>query len=311
MKCPCPKCDAIIEVSEQETSANGSSGRCPECNDKYWTQREEYTQRAYKKLGRIYCCDCGAELGYDMLCTGCGSICPDYCVVQATKPVARKQQKAGFSFSLTRSDKPARRESPSLDFPDRQVKDVSARPNSSKLLAYVATGVLLLVLAGGLTKVYLEHKASQQYSKDFIVALYGIKSGTDMSMGHLAGLSAEWQKAAESSSLAPRPKQADLDKVAAVKVRIGEAMGKLNEAPEKFAEARNNLIRLHGVYEKIVALNIAAPGSLESLNGSTQKLEAEFFKVAEELRKTMPDDLQEELKVSVVKFRNLSFMVKG
>lgn len=42
-----------------------------------------------------------------------------------------------------------------------------------------------------------------------------------------------------------------------------------------------------------------------------QKLETAFFKTAADLRNAMPEELQEELRVSVVKYRNLDFMVKG
>ena len=100
-----PKCDAIIETSHLDVSTSGSSLRCTECNDKYWAIREKFSLRAYKKQGRIYCFDCGQQLGIENLCLGCGSHCPDYCIVQASKPVPRKQKKAGFDFSFARRPK--------------------------------------------------------------------------------------------------------------------------------------------------------------------------------------------------------------
>lgn len=66
-----------------------------------------------------------------------------------------------------------------------------------------------------------------------------------------------------------------------------------------------------GIYEKISALNSSVPESLEDFTSSMQKLETAFFKTAADLRNAMPEELQEELRVSVVKYRNLDFMVKG
>ena len=153
--------------------------------------------RAYKKQGRIYCFGCGHELGNAMLCAHCGSLCPDYCVVQSVKFVTHKQKKAGLSFSLARRPKAAKRvavsqavsENQSLDDAEPQTKDISEQQSNKNLLSYVALAVLVLVLTGGIGKFYMDHKSTQEYSKKFIVALYGIKSGTDLSLKHIDDIS--------------------------------------------------------------------------------------------------------------------------
>lgn len=313
MRCSCPKCDVIIEVQEEGLSAKGNSRHCPECSGKYWVQREHFMLRAFKKQGRIYCFDCGHELGVENLCMGCGSICPDYCVVQSSKPSVHVQQRAGFSFSLSRSQatkSTAPRLSSKRAAPHSDSEQKHQQPVNSKWLAYAGLAVLLLVLAGGVGKFYLAQKAEQQYAKDFIVALYGIKSGTDMCLESIDAISTEWQKSAESFNVAPRPTEKDLGRFATVKTRISEAMDKLNESPEKFVEARENLARLHKVYGEIYALSTSAPGSLGALTESKQKLETEFFKKADVLMTSMPEPLQGELRISVAKYRNLKFMVE-
>ena len=308
MKCVCPKCEAFIETHEQEVSSKGDSQRCPECNEKYWTQREEFMLRAYKKQGRIYCIDCGHELGCETLCMHCGSLCPDYCIVQSSKPVVRKQKKAGFSFNLGRRSKPAvqtiiRKEAP------EQSEEASDQKTNKKWLAYAAIAVMAVVLVGGMTKVYLNHKADQLYSKKFITTLYGIKSGTDLSLGIMADLSSEWGKTVKITNIAPRSSPEKLDKIKLVKTKINKALGSLGESPEKFTKAKNDLIKLHKIYEKIYVLNTSTPGSLDTFSASTRKLEAEFLKTASELKSTMPEVLQEELETSVTKYRNLKFML--
>lgn len=308
MKCVCPKCEALIETHDQEVSVKGDSQRCPECNEKYWTQREEFMLRAYKKQGRIYCIDCGHELGCETLCMQCGSLCPDYCIVQSSKPVVRKQKKAGFSFSLGRRSKPAEQTIIRKEAPE-QSEEAPDQKTNKKWLAYAAIAVMTVVLVGGMTKAYLNHKADQLYSKNFITALYGIKSGTDLSLGIIADLSSEWGETVNTTNIAPRSSQEKLEKIKLVKTKINKALGSLGESPEKFTTAKKDLIRLHKIYEKIYALNTSTPDSLDTFAASTRKLEAEFLKTAGELKNTMPDIIREELQTSVARYRNLKFMI--
>jgi hypothetical protein len=276
-------------------------------------QRENFFLRAFKKKGSIYCFDCGHELGSDNLCMGCGSLCPDYCVVQSSKPSVRVQQRASFSFSRSRSQatkSAAPRISSKSAASHRASVQKHHQPVNSRWLAYAGLAVLLLVLAGGVGKLYLDQQAEQQYAKNFISALYGIKSGTDMCLGSIDAISTEWQKSAESFNVAPRPTEKDLGRFATVKIRISEAMDKLNESPEKFTEARGNLVRLQKVYGDIYSLSTSAPGSLAALTESKSILEREFFKTADVLMNSMPEALQEELRISVAKYRNLKFMVE-
>lgn len=303
MKCPCPKCDATIEIPEQKISANASSQNCPDCKEKYWFRQEKFMLRGYRKQGRLYCCDCGGELGSDLLCLSCGSLCPDYCVVQSPRFVSHKQQKAGYRFSLPQRSKSTAKATPTAK---------AAQPQAGKSwLVYPVLAVLALVLVGGLSKVYLDHKAHQEYAKNFIVALYGVKSGTDLNLGLIDNISSTWQQNLGAGGIAPRPSQKDLDKLTVVKKRISQAMETLNESPEKFVEARTQLIRLHGVYEQIYALNISNPDSLDEYTVSVDKLKASFSKAADELKGAMPEELSNELKASVAKYTNLSFLVKG
>lgn len=310
MRCPCPKCDTNIEMSAQEISASGSQN-CPECKQKYWTQREEFMLRAYKKQGKIYCIGCGHELGCEMICMQCGNLCPDYCIVQSSKPVVRKQKKAGSSFSLGRRAKPAVWKSPGkVTSESTTAPEQSADQEANKKgLTYVAIAVLALVLIGGMTKVYLDNKADQLYSKNFIVALYGVKAGTDLSLKSITDISSGWQQTVEATNIAPRLSQKDLDKSQRAKVNISTAISGLSESSEKFVKAKKNLIRLYKVYEKIYALSISAPGSLDTFTASTSKLEADFSKTAGELKSTMPEVLREKLQDSLDKYPNLKFML--
>ncbi len=101
--------------------------------------------------------------------------------------------------------------------------------------------VLLLALTGGITKLYFDNKAEQEYSKKFLVALYGIKSGADLSLEMIENTTSGWQEVVETSNIAPRTSKQDLDKLVKVKARIDQAMESLKESPEKFVESKNKL----------------------------------------------------------------------
>ena len=303
MKCACPKCDAAVEIQDQKISASPSSQQCPDCNDKYWFRQEKFALRAYRKSGRVYCFGCGHELGSEILCLNCGSLCPDYCVVQSPKFVKHQQQRAGYSFSLPQLRSESAR-------PHRAAK-TARQPGSTNWLVYAVLVVLVLAVAGGLGKFYLDNQAEEEYARNFIVALYGVKSGTDLGLGLIDGISSQWQKNLDAGGIAPNTGQKDLDKLGQVKKRVTQAMATLDECPEKFAEARQKLVRLHRIYEDIYALNVAMPSSLGELNSSEDRLKENFFKAADDLRRSMPAELSDELKSSVSRYRNLNFMVKG
>jgi len=303
--CACPKCEAVIEVEIDDITNAAASQQCPKCNVKFWTQREEFTLRPYKKKGKIYCFGCGHELGHDDLCQRCGRLFPDYFVVQTAKPVQRKQQKKSFSFS----SRPAREPVEEVTFEEVAFEE-AAEPRQRtnfKPLAYVALVVLLLVLVGGIGQYYLQQQAKKQYSRNFIVALYGLKSATDLCLGNSAKISSDWK--ASGQAIAPRLSTEQLTRLETVKVAIDEALEKLTETPEEFAASRQQLTKLYQVYLQLKSLNESSPDSLEELSANVAKLDKDFIAAAKQLKNGFPDMLLDELTASVGKYRNLRFMV--
>ncbi len=319
MKCLCPKCEATIDTNHLDVSTSGISLRCPECSDKYWAIRENFSLRAYKKPGRIYCFDCGQELGIENICLSCASQCPDYCIVQATKPVARKQKRDGFKFSLVRGTKGSKpkpsKSKASADYKPSLVVEKGAAADEkagSRWLIYAAISVLVLILAGATGKTYMEYKADKQYSKAFITALYGVKGGTDACLGTVDDLTAKWERETGGGvGIIPRVANKDLERLGKIKDRVDQSVGALGETSEKFTEAKANLGKLHNVYGKIYELALSTPGTLDAFKTSRSKLESDFFKSAGELKKSMPGVMLDELEVAIIKYNNLEFMIQS
>ena len=312
MKCLCPKCEATIETNHLDVSATGSSLRCPECSDKYWAIRENFSLRAYKKPGLIYCFDCGQELGIENICLSCSSQCPDYCIVQATKPVARKQKRADFKFSLVSSSKAPKPKSSATYQSSPEVKKVAAPQEKTgpRWSIYAAITLLILIVVGVAGNIYMNYAAEKQYSKAFVNALYGVKSGTDACLRTVDDLAANWEsETGTGAGIIPRVAKDDLERLGKIKERVDQVVGALGETSEKFTEAKANLGKLHSVYGEIYNLSLSAPRTLDAFKASRSKLETDFFKSADVLKQSMPEVMRDELEVAVNKYKNLEFMI--
>jgi len=234
------------------------------------------------------------------LCLQCGKLIPNYYVVQTSKPAQRKHQKKSFSISFTPATKKT------ADFTYEDAAEPKKQTNF-KPLAYVVLAVLLLALAGGLGKYYVHLQNKQQYLRNFIVALIGIKSATDRCLKNSAKISSDWKDTGQA--IAPRLSENELDHLESVKVAIDEAMDKLAETPEEFTESRQRLTKLYRIYLKLKSLNESSLASQEELSATSAKLEQEFIVAARQLKGTFPEPLQDELTASIGKYRNLRFLV--
>jgi len=309
MTCACPKCETAIRIEPDHISYTGTQLNCPKCKGKFWTQREDYSRRAYKKPGKIYCFGCGGELGNEVICLSCGKLYPEYSVVQTSKPVQRKQrkEKTGFSFNL--DFKPAKKRAEKTESVLEPVRETDTEVRTNfKPLAFAAMAVMVVVLIVGIAKFYSHAQARQQYSKDFIVALFGIKSGADFCLKNSREVSTTWESTGQA--VAPRISQKKLDHLNDVKQQIDLAMDKLAETPEEFSASRDKLARLYQVYLKTKALNESPPASFTVLADDIQKLENDFTATARSLRDVMPEALHAELKESVARYRNLKFLLE-
>ncbi|ORJ54281.1 hypothetical protein [Geothermobacter hydrogeniphilus] len=305
MQCACPKCKATIEIQQQEIPVEGGFRHCSECNVKYWVGREDFTLRVYRKQGSIYCSDCGHELGCENLCLHCGSFFPTYILVQEGRPAVRKQHRSGF-FPVR---KPVRRAAE----PARGKVDAEKTTGSGidrRWLAYAVLAVLVVVLAVGATGLYRSHQQQKAYARNFVVALYGIKSGVDLNLKAAAARAAAWRKQEGSMAvLAPPLAEKEQRRLAKVKGAIDTALEALGETPESAAAARKTLDQLYSAYLKLYSLNQDNPSSLEDFLDRQNRLKGKFFKTAETLKNQMPNNIMDELRESVPKYRNLSFLI--
>jgi len=300
MTCSCPKCNAQIEVDLSHITENGTFTSCPECKGRFWTNKEAYARMALKKEGNTYCDKCGKKLDHLIVCAGCGVMYPDYYLVQASKPPRRQVEKPDL-FSMSFTLKPAEKQT----YVYTGAKKSVAGP-SKAIFAKVGLLALVALLAAG--TVYFLHirTLEKQYAKNYIRALYTIKSGTVLGLNTCTKLSNEWKANMDAGRVyAPHISADDESRLNGVKETTDRFMHTLNKPPKKFVNSNEKLTNLYGAYAKVHALAIAPSGSLPGYTNLASKSQSEFDVALQELKGSLPSELTAELQLAKVKYKGL------
>lgn len=298
MKCSCPKCSAPLSDDLSRIQEKGKNEKCPECGGSYWIHRESFILRAYAIEGERYCSHCGETLGQSTYCPGCGTLFPDYCVVQNKKPAQRAFEKKEFSFGLSL---PRVTRKAAQSYRKQELDSISGSGASKDLrhqLLMVGAAIALLAVLAGVALLYMRGRAEEKFVSRFVVVLYGIKSGTDQTLKMSALL-------ASGSRLADK----DLALLKSVHAENATALQLLSPPPEKFNDAYNRLLKLSGTYQKLYDLCLTSAPSPEIAN-SAGTLESQFNAQAKALKSSLSPPLLAELTAKTSRYRNLQFMLE-
>ncbi len=293
----------MVEVDLSNIPENGTFMPCPDCKGRFWINRESYARMALRKDGKAYCDKCNNELTHSIVCTDCGIMYPDYYLVQASKPPRRKIEKPdllSFSFSL-KSAKPTYTYTYT---PANEPRKSATTPNIFLKRAGVA--VLFVLLAIGIGVFYHMKKAEQLYAKNYMRALYTIKSGTELSLMTCAKISTEWRKNTEmGQKYAPHIDSEDETRLKMVKDTADRFMKLLNKPPKKYNNSSLKLANLYETYKKTHAMALTPPNSLTDLTISADKAKNDFLTAAQDLKNNLPAELSSELKLAQIKYKGL------
>jgi hypothetical protein len=306
MNYPCPKCQAENEVDLSRLPDNGTAQNCSECQSKFWTIKEPFALRAYKKQGDIFCGDCGEKLEASIICQNCGALFPDYHIVQIVKPVPRK---TAATSSLKLSGIKIRRvQAPPLKIAEPATPSAKTSHASNKpFLIKASMAFLAVLLVAFLGSVYQAKKLESAYSKDYIFALYGIKTGTDMSLKTCSEISERIRNPIPGQSGISQKEVARLN---AAKAEIDQVLSRLQSVPDKYSNPHDRLLHLYASYEKLLSFTVSyEPQNAGDFTGSVTKLETDFLQKAQALKAGLPEGLSKKLKASVVKYKNLEFLI--
>ena len=252
-----------------------------------------------KKDGAIFCDQCGNKLDHSIVCLTCGVMYPDYYLVQTTKPPRRQVEKKAL-FSLDLTPRPAR---PTYTYTAERKPVESASGLPLKKLGLL---VLIILLAVGAGYFYKNKKMEQEFARDYMRALFTIKSGTDLSLETCSKISADWKSGMDAGhSYSPHISTESETKLNRVKDSTDIYMQRLNKPPKKFTNAKSKLTVLYDMYTKLHMLALAPSGSLASFLDSANKSEAQFKSAVKELKENLPPELSAELKIAKIKYRSL------
>ncbi|MBT0662878.1 hypothetical protein KI809_01085 [Geobacter pelophilus] len=318
MTCLCPKCGASIEMDHTGIPSEGLKTACPVCKARLQIVRESFARMAYGSSSGKSCASCGGQLGTGLNCTVCGVLYPDFfmaadpaVIKRHARELKRQQMLAVFKdveFSLP-SFKGSGAGKPKLAYSAKAVVKGSraASGMSRSLPALIGVIVLIVAVFGGGYVMYTKNKAEKMYVETYFKALYGIKTGNDLSTKVISRIATEWKSAQDSGrSFAPFPSAEDLTKLNKVKSEVEKIIAKqLADPPDKFAASREGLVKLNGQYGRLHALASTPPNSLPELNDAFGKASASFAESAKSLKSTLPEVMTAELENAKKKYKNL------
>jgi hypothetical protein len=309
LNCSCPKCSAKIELELAAVNDGTTSQKCPECKASFVLTRESFASRAARHVGEINCALCGAGLDHFQYCPSCKALYPDYYAAEfpdAVKKRARQKRDMfgglkNISFQLASS------KAPSLDYQPVLLDSEAWQepvPSTGKRITgkVVAAVVVLAVIAIGAV-YYNNHQSKKDFVKSYILALYGTKSGTDLSIKVCKQIAADW--AVKGLTTPPRALVDDENQLNKIKSQTDKYLQKLNDPPSAYLDSNEKLKQLNSLYNKLNTAALNPTGTITSLTELTQKTETEFQAAADILKKGLPAELSDELKVAKLKYRGM------
>lgn len=253
--------------------------------------------RSYKIDGVRYCIHCGEELGEEPYCLDCRTLYPDYCVIQSNRLKRRSVDGGLFSFDIAFNSPKKNAGFYLAGASDAKKSDRDGGKSSRWMFAAIAVAVVVAVVAVGVV-LYKRNKLEDAYVKNYVVALYGIKSGLDQSI-----------KKADILASGIRLSDKDMMELQQVKREIDAVRSNLEATPERFSTTVGNIDRLYGHYTKALTLvSTASPDP--AVLASAQQLSETFEKQAKGQMDGLPPEIKTKISDSVSKFKNLGFLVE-
>jgi hypothetical protein len=310
LTCSCPKCSVQIELELTPIDEGTVSYKCPDCKAGYVLTRESFASRASRHAGEINCVLCGGQLDHSQYCPSCKALYPDYYAAEppdAAKKRARQNRDLfgglrNFSFSWGSSQTATVDYQPVLQDSDAWQEDTaSLKRKGSKTL--VATVIVVAMLAIGVN-YYFRTQAKKKYVASYVMALYGIKTGSDLSIKFCRQLSAD--ATTKGLTTPTRLQVDDENQINTIKSQVDKYLDKIKEPPSAFADSHEKLQQLNALYGKLSTSALNPSGTTTAFAESTTKAENEFLTTVEALKKSLTPELANELKEAKSKYRGLA-----
>jgi len=315
LACSCPKCSAKIELELPEVLADETSVRsCPACKNRFVLTRESFARRATRKTGAINCAFCGGELSHAQYCPSCKRLYPEYFAAEAPDAAKKRSKQSkesfgwlkGISFEWQKRSQPTTEYHPVMAETDVWKEQESTAWNKRTIMIGVGTLVIIALIASG--SLYYSHtKAKKQYAATYVMALYGIKMGSDLGIKLSKQVAADWNARLNAGQTSPaRISVDDENKLNKIKSKTEGYLQKLSTPPDSYVEINEKLQKLNTLYSKVHTSVQNPSGSVTAFAETAQKTETEIQASIADLKKSLPPELTRELETAKTKYSGMS-----
>lgn len=307
MNCFCPKCNATISPELPDVPAGGTFLKCPECTAGMSLQKESFARRALHKGTSISCAECGSALGPTIYCQHCHTIYPDFYVTERSSALKQKLNKLRASLTTSKRKTAA---TTYYHLPGAEKKGATKSPAVAKAaklasnpLQLAIVAIVLIGLVGGGGYVAYQNKIEGDYAAQYVRALYLIKTAADVNIRLSTKRLTDWRASQLPSP--PAYTANEQKSLSSGQSDVATILKRLEDAPKKMIQSRDDLKKLQGSYLKLYTVNTSPPGSLDTFAASAKKAEDEFRNTGKALRAALPERISEELTSNLERYKTL------
>lgn len=251
----------------------------------------------------MYCPICRKGQPFSEQCTFCG--CSFSCfVIMKSDTLPPKKRHSNWVAS------PATAKQGTLHRFLSPLRSSFIRFSKASLRVRVTALFVMLLLLIALIVGIAQYRSSMQknYAQKYVVALYGINSGMNLTGMVFEGKYKAWKDGVslEISAASDIDSETIADLVG-VKAYVDETRGKMNAPPSEYYQAELILQHLYLIYEKMNSLITNSPEDLSQHKAEIATAREEFSQEIDRLKKSLPTPLVEEFKKAGQKY-DLRFM---
>jgi len=308
----CPKCNASIEHDHATIPNDGLATKCPACNARIQLVRESFAKMAYYQGSRKSCSNCGSQLGHSLHCPSCSVVYPDFFITADPADIRRQARERrqqsrfasfkGISFSLPEFKSRTSAQKTSSYTPQRvtpKTAPSTAKPHAKRLPLLIILLIIIVAIAGGGYTAYARIKLEKTYTESYFKALYGIKTGQELTIKLSSKIALDWKAAQDSGRVfAPKISPDEDIYIKNIKTEVDKLVNQLKPPAEKFAKANEKLIALNNQFAQSYTLAVAPPNSLAALSDGLAKTGEQFTKKSLELKSSLDAEMLNELKTA-------------
>lgn len=250
----------------------------------------------------LYCPACGKGQKLSQRCVQCGCAFARYVIMETpVTPGNGQQQRASVSPASMKKERSIRHYLYST-----AIDNFTALSLRMRVIAISAALLLAMLVSIGFSQY--QRSVQKQYTQNFILALYGIKSGISMTSkvckGEYNGSKGAVPSDPPASGKIDAQTKADLQ---TVKTEVDTLMARLETPPAKYGQSLLILRKLYALYGAMHVNITSSPVFLSRCTGDIAAANVEFSRELEHLKAEMPGALTEEFKKAGTKY-DLRFM---